>query len=544
MRNREFRQSHLTLSALWLASGMAMVACSKGDTVNTAQPGGTPVVTCGSLNPTEAAALFTSRLDHFANVGLAALGGLENSRAAARLLTFGEVPLFEPFVAESQADLHDGLIDLEDDQLIAANVESSTASSVTFLLNPDTMCEGTAVIATPVLASGGGVATGGATSSTIDPACVATRKAHPTRLRISRIDCAEGDNIAVEVLQDPTSIRVLKAELYAERAELELDLGAFLKASYSTSSSSTSLPVVPGAGGSTYTVTRTEEPLVSAASGVLTGTLNLTGTNQANGRVSVTQAIDFTTADETPERVRVAAGTDVATFTADGSSKKIDVDLKLGAFDANVGFEGFIESFFGLSVTAAAASQAPVDLHVSGVVGSIKYDGAADTVTAENLRVLDPNASAVQSGRTLLSIAASGSDKADLSAVFSGNSDDSLNLSFANGLAVEIQYGLEPVMSLVQGPANYLASDRLSVLAPAGTSLTLWPDATSNDLAVVSSQTGELLRVNTGSFGMQSTVWPSDGFSVSANQCLSRTVVSQSGHHDLLDDCSAGACLR
>jgi hypothetical protein len=536
MNNREIRRSQVAFGALWVVSGMALVACSKGDTVNTGNTGA-PVVSCGSLNATEAAELFTTRLDHIGTVALAAVSGLENSRSAARVLSFGEAAILDAFVSESQADLHDGLVDLKDDQLIAANVESSTESSVTFLLNPETMCEGTAVMVTPSLGTGGALGTGG-TSSTIDPSCVVTRKSHPTRLRISRIGCGQGDNIAIEVLQDPTAVRVLMAEVYAERAEVELDLGAFLKVSYDTSYSS-----VRQSDG-TYVESRTEKPLVSAATGVLHGTLNLTGTNQANGRVSVTQPIDFTTADESTERIRLAAGTDVATFTADGASKKIDINVKLGAFDANIGFESFIKSFFGLSVTSVAAGQAPVDLHFSGVQGSIKYDAATDSVTADGVRILDQKATATQSGRTLLSIAASGSDQAALGTVFSGNSDDSLNLSFANGLAVEVQYGLEPVMSLVDGPANYLAADKLTVLAPSGTSLTLWPDASSNDLAVVSSQTGELLRVNVGSFGMQSTVWPSDGFSLPANQCLARTVVSQSGHHELLDDCSAVTCSR
>jgi len=535
-RNGETARGRVKLGTLWVASGMALVACSKGDTVNTGNQG-TPVEACGTLSAAEAANLFTSRLDHFATVGLAALAGLENSRAASRVLSYGDNPVIEPFVAESQADVHDGLADLKDDQLIAANVESSTASSVTFLLNPDTMCEGTAAVEVVTTVTGGATGTGGSTSSRIDPECVKTRTAHPTRIRISRIACDQGDNIAIEVLQDPAAIRVLKAELYPERAEVEVDLGAFLKASYSSSGSS-----VRQSDG-TYLETRTEKPLVSAAAGLLRGSIELTGVDRVNGRLSVAREIDFTTADEAPARVRLAAGTDVATFAADGTTKQIQLDLKLGRFDATVEFEGFVRSFFGLTTTDAAAAQPAVDLRLSGVMGAIKFDGGADAVTADVSPIVIDEATATQGANALLSISAAGADHAALGAVFSGNSDESLSISLPKGLAVDIRYGLEPVMSLIEGPANYLARDQLSVTAPSGTNLTLWQEANSNDLAATSSQTGDLARVNAGSLEMRSAVWPNDTIVVPAGQCLSRSETGQSGH-DLLVDFAVGACSR
>lgn len=545
MKNREIRRRHAVVGALWIASSMTLMACSKGDTVNNGntQPV-IPVTSCGTLSVADAAQFFSTRLEHFGSVGLAALAGLENSRAAARVLSFGYGTVFEPFVADGQADLHDGLGDFRDDYLVAGNVESSTASSVTFLLNPETQCEDSAlVIGIPAGNTGGAPGIGGANGTggaarNIDPSCVAEMKAHPLRVRISRIDCGNGDNVAIEFLYGPQSARVALAELYAERAELEVDVGAFLTNAYSVSTSSS------GSSDGTYTQTRTEKPLVTSAVGVLHGSLTLTSGNHANGRVSVANAIDFTTADSEASRFQFPAGTDVVTFSADGAAKTIQADVKAGAFDSNVMFKNFIRTFFDLSTTNAASTEPAVALHVPAVSGSVKFDGVADRVTLDGVDLAGVSATATQAGRTLLSFSVAGANQSAVSAVFTGNADDSLDVACPDGLAVDIHYGLEPVMSVIEGPANYIASDTLSVRASAGSSVTLRKELLSDDLAVSSSGTGELLRVDVGSLSLQSTAWPSDSFTTTANQCLTCRVVSQSGHNDLLDDYTVGACTQ
>jgi len=554
MENWEIRRSHVALGALWIAASMTLMACSKGDTVNNGntQPA-TPVISCGTLSAADAAQFFSTRLEHFGSVGLAALAGLENSRAAARVLSFGYSHVIDPFVADNQANLHDSLGDFRDDYLIAANVESTTESSVTFLLNPETQCEDSAPAGTNIrvvsgaggaqggggaLGTGGTLGTGGSSASNIDPSCVAEKKAHPTRVRISRIDCGNGDNVAIEVLYGPQSARMALAELYAERAELEVDLGAFLTNSYSVTTTYTS----SSSGSSTQT--RTEKPIVSSAVGVLHGSMTLTSSNQGNGRISVTNAIDFTTAEEAPTRFQFPAGTDIAVINADGAAKTIQVDVKTDAFDSNVTFRNFIGTFFNLSTTTDAATQQAVALHVPAASGSIKLDGVADRVTLDDIDFAGASATATQAGRTLLAVTAAAANQSAVSAVFTGNSDDSLGVACADGLAININYGLEPVMSVIQGPANYIASDTLSVLAPAGSNLTLWKELASDDLAVSSSGTGELLRVNAGSLTLQSAIWPNDSVTTTSNQCLTCNVISQTGHNDLLDDYVVGACTQ
>jgi len=549
MENREFRRSHVAVGALWIAASMTVMACSKGDTVNNGntQPV-TPVTSCGTLLAADAAQFFSTRLEHFGSVGLATLAGLENSRAAARVLSFGYNHVIDPFVADDQANLHDSLGDFRDDYLIAANVESATDSSVTFLLNPETQCEdsgpvamtgtGGALGAGGAFGTGGTLGTGGSSVITVDPNCVAEKKAHPTRVRISRIDCSNGDNVAIEFLYGPQSARVVLAELYAERAELELDLGAFLTNSYSVTISG------PSISGSPSTQTRTEKPIVSSAVGVLHGSMTLTSSNQGNGRISVTNAIDFTTADDEPTQFQFPAGTDIAIINADGATKTIQVDAKTGAFDSTVTFSNFLATFFNLSTTTAASTQPAVALHMPPASGSIKLDGVADRVTLDGVDLAGASATATQAGKTLLAFTAAGASQSAVSAVFTGNSDDSLGVACADGLAVEIRYGLEPVMSLIQGPANYIASDTLSVRAPAGSNVTLWKELASDDLAVSSSGTGELLRVDAGSLSLQSALWPSDSVTTTSNQCLTCNVVTQTGHNDLLDDYTVGACTQ
>jgi hypothetical protein len=174
--------------------------------------------------------------------------------------------------------------------------------------------------------------------------------------------------------------------------------------------------------------------------------------------------------------------------------------------------------------------------------GNVRLDGVGDTITADGLQIVNNAATATQAGRTLLTISAGGGGP--IAAVFAGRADDNFGLALANQSALSIHYELEPVMSAVEYPADYLASDTFAFVAQPGTSMTLMKESTSNDLAVVSSQTGQLLRVDSGGLDIRSSVWPSDSVSVQSQQCLARTVVSQTGHNDLLDDFTVGACSQ
>ncbi len=546
MRTYEKVRTFWTLGAPYALAGMTLMACSKGDSVNNqVTNAGTQVTTCGNLDMAQATQLATTRLEHLGTVGLAALAGLENSRAAARLLSFGNANVIDPFVDDAQSNLHDSLDKLLNEQLIASNLESTETSGVVFVLKPGTVCKtSSAPIATigvgvgGASGTGGAPGTGGSSAVTLDPDCVSEQTAHPIRIRISRIACDQGDNIAVEVTRDNPGQRLLLAELYAEHAELELDLGAFLLGSYSTTTSSIQQP------SGTYVTQTTKKPLVSAATGVLRSSLTLTGSAQASGNVSVAQAIDVTVADDSAARFRLAAGTSVATIAADGAAKTIQLTSQLGSVDLRTQFKYFISDFFGLSTTASADTQQPVDLHLAGLRGSLNFDGTKDTITGDGLDLGGSPATATQAGVALLSVNATNAAQGTIAGTLTGHADDSLGITLANGLSVNIQYGLQSVLSLIENPANYLASDTLKVNAAAGSSMTLWSESTTNDLVVTYSQTGQLLRVDSGNLTFSSLVWPNDTVTTSSNQCLTRTPKSQSGHNDLLDDFTVGACTQ
>jgi hypothetical protein len=545
MKNNENGRSFLVAWALWIAAGMTVVACSKGDTVSNGNPAPVlPVTTCGRLDAAQAAQIATKLLDDLGSAGLAALAGMENSRAIARLLSFGSSNVIEPFVGDGQSDLQDALVKLRDEQLIAANVETASGASVTFLLSPQTLCKSSStptMIAVPIGGAGGvgGSATTGGSSAYVDTSCVAQEQAHPTRIRISRIACDQGDNVAVELISGTAQERVLQANLYAEHAEGQLDLGAWLRQSYSTTISLSTAPV----GSTTPSVTtRTEKPVVSSAAGILQGTLTLTSSNQANGSVSVAQAIDITFADESAVRLQLAAGTNVATIVADGAAKTIKVMANAGAFDWRSKFQYFISDFFGLQTSPSATTQNPVDIHVAGLRGSLNFDGTTDTIVADGLDLGGTAATAKQAGVTLLSVDALSAAKSAIAATFTGRADNTLGVALTNGLGVDIHYGLQPVMSVIENPADFLASDTMTVGSTAGSGLTLWRDANTNDLTVTSSQTGTLLRVDSGSLSITSAGWPNDAVSVSPTQCLNRASTSAAGHHDLLDDFTVGTC--
>jgi hypothetical protein len=334
-------------------------------------------------------------------------------------LSFGDGSIIDPFVSESQSDLHDALVELREKQLVASNVETASAATVTFLLLPETVCEkAPTAAAVPIAPVGGAAATSGTTSpggsggnsSVLDPTCVKKQTENPTRIRISRIACDQGDNVAVEILYGPSSRRVILGELYGERAELELDLGVYLGMLTNTSYSSAS------SGNGIVTESSTTEPVVSSAVGKLRGTLSLNGNSQASGRISVSEAIDVTLADESAARIRLAAGTDVATFSADGTAKSITVTSNLGAFDWRARFVDFVHDFFGLTPNATAPAQAPVDIHVAGLRGSVTLDGTKDEIVADGLDLGLAPATAIQGARALLSVTAANAQRGAISA--------------------------------------------------------------------------------------------------------------------------------
>jgi hypothetical protein len=544
---QQFRRTSNYLGILGLAAGMTQWACTKVDAVpyGNTEPG--TVVSCGSLSAEQAAELVTSRLDHFGSVGLTALSAIENSRAVARLLSFGESSIIEPFLEEGLSELREGLANLHDEQLVPTNVETEQGKEVTFLLSPEAMCKDTAPTATPVVTPTGGTSNQGTsstpdTSTNVDPECVKDKTEHPVRLRISRIDCDKGDNVAIELLRGNELERIAVAKLYANNAELELDVGAYLRAaetrSYSSSEQSDGTTIEKS----------TVQPMVSEAVGTVRGSLQLDGSARAEGKLSVTQGIDFTTTGEKSTRVRIAAGTDVASIIADGIAKRVELAVNLGAIDWQSKFEYFISQFFGLSVTPAAATEAPVDVRVAGLRGQLVFDGSIDTIDAKGLSIGD-GASATQSGQTLLSVKALDAKRQAIDTRLLGTASDGIQLDFPAGLSVEIGYALEPKMSLLEYPANYLAKDTLGINVPPASSLLLYPQTPEYDdepnLAVTSDQTGTLLGVSSGSLTFTSALWPSETTVVPTNQCLVR--IDQNlgdGRHDLMDDFLISDCSK
>lgn len=543
---RRFLRNCGYLGILGLAAGMTQGACTKVDTVPDGNTEPETVVSCGSLNGEQAADLVTSRLDHFGRVGLTALAAVENSKAVARLLSFGDASVIEPFVEEGLSDLHEGLASLHDEQLVPTNVETEQGSSVTFLLRPETICKDTAPTAAPVPVAAGGSSNQGTSSptesstSTLDAHCVQDNTEHPVRLRISRIDCDKGDNLAIELLRGNELERIAVAKLYADNAELELDVGAYLRAGESRSYSSA------GQSDGTTVEEESAQPLVSEAVGTVRGSLQLTGSARAEGKISVTQGIDFTTTGEESTRVRVAAGTDVASIMADGIARRVELTVNLGAIDWRSKFEYFISQFFNLSVTPAAATEGPVDVRVAGLRGQLVFDGSNDVIDAKGLSIGE-GANATQSGKTLLFVKALDAKRQAIDTRLTGTANDSVQLDFPAGLSVEIAYGLESKMSLLEYPANYLAKDTLGINVPPASSLLLYPEEPEYDdessLAVTSDQTGTLLGVRSGSVTFTSALWPNETTVVPANQCLVRNEQSLGeDRHDLMDDFVVGDC--
>ncbi|HET9958500.1 MAG TPA: hypothetical protein VFQ61_28595, partial [Polyangiaceae bacterium] len=277
----------------------------------------------------------------------------------------------------------------------------------------------------------------------------------------------------------------------------------------------------------------------------LKGSLVLNGPGHASAQLSIASPIEFKTRED-PLQFRLEAGLEVLKVEADAAQKSASLAANLGEISMNTGFGNFVSGIFGLSLKEGSPPQPGVDMTIPGLRGTLVFDGSRDVVSAQGLDLAGAPALAVQNGNTLLSLRTSDAQQGPIAATFSGLPDDTLELGLPAGLQVELQYGMEPVASLIKGPANYLARDTLKTTAAPNTTVRLFQETGWDNLALTGNQLGRLLRVSAGTIGMSSSIWPNDAVSAQADQCLTRQEssvgIAAENRHDLLSTLSVAAC--
>jgi hypothetical protein len=484
---------------------------------------------CASIDPAGASQAVLQGIDTVLLPGIDAFAAADTSATLARALSLGASSSATPVKA-----LHDAATNLRtsfaDRLLLPSYVESTDGGQVTYLIPPSVLC-------------GDGADGGDAGSSSTDGGCESQAAAHPLRIRVYRVACEAGGGVEVDWLVGNDRALLLGIELDAARVIARLFLAPLNEETAALTSTQTTTSSAADGGSITTTVTTTLAQLDPGATGVVAATLETTGPGKAHAVLSIPEAIALgvTSADGGAHiGLNVAAAAAVVDVSADGDAGTVSGALGLGDSRLTLPLSSFVQSFFGRSLASSANANDPVVVDLSGIGGHFGY-GTGSALAVTGLGLGAGGLRATHSGADLLQVEVAPDSGGTVD--FQATADDAgVTVVFATSFALDLRYTMSSVASSVNQLPAFASDDLLSIrLAGASPSTaTLLGDAGS-PLALVGSQTGRLLRVQSGALDLTSTFAPDASVHVPASQCLVRTP-GQTGPHDVLKDLSAAAC--
>ncbi len=488
----------------------------------------TPIVTeaCGTLTPQAAADIAVHNFDLLARGVLASLRPIEGSRTLARLLSFGYEKNVSSFVDDALADLSKTEQDLRDSLIAPTHIETTDASSVTFISAPDAGCPNS----------------GSAYDQVEQDECLAYNKLHPVRTKLSRVACDRGDNLRIQVMMDPDKLVVLDGNLFADHAAANVEFGAFL--SRITTKSTSSSAGSGGSGSGVPTVTITRGRLVDSASGKLSASLNLTGAASVNALVALTDALDVAWSNngvKEASQLHVAPSPRLISASADAGASLLNFGFNAQNPRIQLFFEDFVETMFNLQVTDGPDRVNKVDMNVSAFSGQAKYTKATDSIDVEHLSLGPTTSKATLGTADLLTVDVNPDNGREVTLKALANDKDTISVQVPSGFDLQIGYHMQSVFSQLVGPAKFIADDKVSIRTSADARLELLLDR-HDYFALTSGAQGSLTRVEAGTVDLASQLVPDAAVHVAATQCLNRDSSVQKTH-DFLEEMSVGPCL-
>jgi hypothetical protein len=479
---------------------------------------------CGSLDPATASQLVLTRIDDVLLPAAQALGMLDTSTTLTHLepnSQTGSVTV----ASDTQTAVNNLADKLSTEWLLDSNVESADGGQVTYLL-PSTVNTG--------VTQGGGTTCGSGDGD------------HPVRLRLSRIDCADGDNIELDVLVDSTETLALAFELTADRIQGALFLGDLISEWKQLTTTVCSGYAMVDGGLVTTTVTTDTTVFDPGATGVVAGEVDVTDGGLAHALWWVPEpvSIGWAAADGGPH-YGVAVGSDEGTaeMNVDPNAGTIAGALGSGATTVTTTLADFVSAFFGgRSLVASANPSDPVTVTVPGLSGSFAYAAGSDQFAFDGVGWNGQPALAIHGTDTLIRVDVQPDAGGSFSLAATADVDSGVDVSFTPGYSMTIDYNLASVAAEVVDFQPFAASDLISIVlgGPSPPSIRLLRSSGSSGSDVGCS--GTLFQVRSGQLDLTSSFAPSNSVHVGASQCLTQIACGESDGQDWLSAVSATAC--
>lgn len=401
--------------------------------------------------------------------------------------------LDESDLEETRADLKESAEDLvrqlRERMLIPANLESETATSATYRLGPDVLCDDGAPVVAPAPAGG--------TETSYDSECV--DRANRLQLRLRLTSVAEGD-VDVTVLVGQERNEPIVFELHQHSLGVQVDLGEALDAAREFGEDSDAIEQLSGV---------LELQLVEHASRDYSLDLNV---------LEALQAVVHSEGDTL--RASLGASSPALQLRVDGNARRMLASMDLGALSVLGPLRQFADSFgsgsddsgdLAGSTSLTAPTPAPremhgaVDLFLAGLEGSLEYIADSDELHFNNIGFGDKTSYIKHDGQTLLGLDLNAQQGRHVNLRVEPDGDRT-KISVTPGLDLRLALAFHQIADQVDGIADYLLDDTWHV----------WFDGAAPVIVAGDDQ----LRVAAGTLHLESAADPSASVSVSAGMCL------------------------
>ncbi len=504
-----------------------IVACGGSDEVtNNADSGGTdgsgtfpdpaaPKTGCGTLTEEEARSIVTTNLETVARGALDAMRFAEGSAALARALSFGSSGKLV-FVADTEKSIDDMVGTLEAKTLASGNFEAAEGSSVTFRMQPDVVCPPTAEE----------LAENPERAAEREASCRDGLAKNEERVRVTRIDCENGDSVEMAFLFGPEPLVPLVLELHPSSLSLSYDVEKTARLNERQGNFA-------------------EDVLLdSNLAGVLGAQITLGPSGTVDFALDAVNDVNFGVSGAQGSRLSfAAAAAKLLRLSADPGKQQITgrVDAKAVGFEQ--GLESFIRAFLEREPTELVTPSDYVTFRAPGLQGNFSYSAESDALTVTGLALTGAPATFRYGDVTLLTIDWNTAAQRALDFVLAPSGEDvSLTLG-KSGLDLQLEYSMSVLADRVVDQPEFTKDDTLRIkLGPNAPALLFAnPDPDVDDLLITDAREGALLRVESGRLELTSRAVPTENVVVDAGQCLLRdpNVV---GEHAFLGSLSAGTC--
>jgi hypothetical protein len=410
---------------------------------------------------------------------------------------------------DQRTELRDGIDDfiqyLRDDVFAKAHVESSTASSITYHLGPEVLCEDQTEIP-----DGSGAAP--STTPTYDPECVDQSNRLQVRLKLT---LASAGNVNLAVILTEAKRNPVNFELYRDHVGVSTDLQEVKATLDAAGEDTTNIPTLEGRIG--FELRRNAELDWSFLANVFQ--------NVVIGIVD----------DDTGEQVRVGVGASAPSseLRLNGNARNILGAIDYGAISVSGSLNAFRDSFDEAEYDPITGEELPrptytgnVEAMIAGYEGSVTFDGATDHLTLTGLG-LGNVASTLKWNEQILAQFDLNKDagrhfdlgyqktNAGSEFTFSPTFDSLVSLNFA------------PLANQIPDISPSLMNDTIHV----------WFDGQNPKIEV----TDEQVKVVSGTFNVTSTATPDANLTVSPGMCLVESGATEPTN-EAIGTLTTGAC--